>query len=120
MTPNAREAAIDAIAERLDDPLTMLGVDPDGRDKGDDLSGHSDHQETVKRTLARAALEALETEQRRELREYLDDAIRKWRGARDARGVSRADRHTAECYVDAFQSVRASILGELLPVEAIQ
>lgn len=54
---------------------------------------------------------------------YLDDAITKWRGKvkqaeaeleRD--GSDAGENHLiARCYVDAFQSVRTSMFGELLP-----
>ena len=45
---------------------------------------------------------------------YLDDAIRYWR---DQRHQAREDAtyRMAIDYVDAFQSVRTSLLGELLP-----
>ena len=43
--------------------------------------------------------------------EYLDACIRHWRRARE-KGVERA-----LYYVDAYQSVRTSLLGELLPAE---
>lgn len=47
--------------------------------------------------------------------EYLDDAIRSWRRRKqDAAGE---DRLVAECYIDAFQSVRTSLLGSTLPRE---
>lgn len=58
-----------------------------------------------------------------ELRAYLDDAITKWRG-KVAEAQSELDVKTdaeteeahliARCYVDALQSVRVSMLGELL------
>jgi hypothetical protein len=46
---------------------------------------------------------------------YLDEAITYWRSCRDHPGATFDDVHTARCYVDAFQSVRTSLLGELLP-----
>lgn len=49
-----------------------------------------------------------------ELRDYLDDSIRAWREQRDS-NIGRAEEHTATCYIDAFQSVRVSVFGELLP-----
>ena len=47
------------------------------------------------------------------LRKYLDMAIRNWR-KRKEEAVDELEEHTAACYIDAFQSVRVSILGELL------
>ena len=44
--------------------------------------------------------------------EYLDDAIKYWRSVRDARG--HLDQDLAVYYIDAFQSVRLSLFGELL------
>lgn len=48
-----------------------------------------------------------------DIEEYLDDAITKWRELRED-GDER-DRRDAPCYIDAFQSVRSSLLGERLP-----
>lgn len=53
------------------------------------------------------------------LRSYLDEAIRAWR-RKKAEAVVKEDDEAmliASCYVDAFQSVRISFLGELLPKE---
>lgn len=47
--------------------------------------------------------------------DYLDRAIRKWRERRD--GDHHAYKLVAMYYVDAFQSVRKSLFGELLPAE---
>lgn len=55
-------------------------------------------------------------EQRGQLREYLDSAITKWRAVRDT--IGEEHQTVAPCYIDALQSVRASILGETLPAEA--
>ncbi len=46
-----------------------------------------------------------------EILEYLDLAIRLWRGRRDA-GDSKAS-----AYVDAFQAVRVSLFGQGLPAD---
>lgn len=46
------------------------------------------------------------------VRDYLDSVIRMWRRQRDESG-SLAE--VAPCYIDAFQSARASLLGERLP-----
>jgi hypothetical protein len=54
------------------------------------------------------------TATRRGLREYLDRAIVNWRVHRD-KAWDAETRETAECYVDAFQSVRVSIFGSRLP-----
>jgi hypothetical protein len=49
---------------------------------------------------------------------YLDDCIRYWR-KRAANSVGDRNVERALHYVDAFQSVRVSLLGEMLPaVEA--
>lgn len=47
-----------------------------------------------------------------DIKTYLDNCIRFWRRKRDE-----DKREYAIFYVDAFQSVRKSIFGELLPVE---
>lgn len=52
------------------------------------------------------------------LLEYLDDAITRWRKERDKfsandRPIAQG-RRMAACYVDAYQSVRMSVFGELL------
>ena len=47
------------------------------------------------------------------LREYLDEAITKWRV--EVAGAEGEDLLIARCYVDAFQSVRTSVFGETLP-----
>ena len=58
-----------------------------------------------------------------ELKEYLDGAICNWRVHRDAAEKSaevkgdawtERDKLVAECYIDAFQSVRTTVFGELL------
>ena len=55
-------------------------------------------------------MESLNTQ---EVKDYLDNAIRKWRKRRDEEKDP-----IAVYYVDAFQSVRVSLLGELLPDES--
>ncbi len=60
-----------------------------------------------------------------ELKKYLDMSIRLWRDIRDGkkhmlknRSINGVDERTiAMFYVDAFQSVRSSVFGELLPEE---
>jgi len=49
------------------------------------------------------------------LQEYLDNAITKWRIRKNEAVEGSEDMWIAACYVDAFQSVRVSMLGELLP-----
>lgn len=49
-----------------------------------------------------------------EFRDHLDACIRQCRKERDE-AVNIANRHMAECYVDAYQSMRTSLFGELLP-----
>ena len=46
--------------------------------------------------------------------EYLDNAIRHWREKKDT-SKKGDERLIARCYVDAFQSVRVSLLGDILP-----
>lgn len=48
------------------------------------------------------------------VRQYLDEAIANWRENRK-RTESPTASSLAACYVDAFQSVRDSLLGETLP-----
>ncbi len=50
------------------------------------------------------------------IEKYLDNAIKKWR---NELGISKTkeDKLIAKCYIDAYQSVRISILGKLLPKE---
>lgn len=50
------------------------------------------------------------------IKDYLDGAIRSWRGKRD-QAETTAEHHECRCYVDAFQSVRTSIFGSTLPEE---
>lgn len=47
------------------------------------------------------------------VREYCDDMITRWRAIRDDPDHELSD--VAPCYVDAYQSARVSLLGELLP-----
>jgi len=49
-----------------------------------------------------------------EVKKYLDKCIRYWRKKRDGRGEEAV---MAVYYIDAFQSVRTSLFGELLPKE---
>ena len=48
------------------------------------------------------------------VREYLDRLIVKWREVRDSATPASVEQSTAECYVDAYQSVRVSLFGEVL------
>jgi len=45
---------------------------------------------------------------------YLDEQIIMWRNLRDSAGPSYRERTVAQCYIDAFQSVRLILLGEML------
>lgn len=45
-----------------------------------------------------------------EMKAYLDNAIINWRKQRDEE-----NNDIAQYYIDAFQSVRVSVFGELLP-----
>jgi hypothetical protein len=47
--------------------------------------------------------------------EYLDKAIRSWRDRRDDPLSNRSEALMSEHYIDAFQSVRVSLFGEVLP-----
>lgn len=53
------------------------------------------------------------------VREYLDDCIRHWRkiGDNGVPGMPKFNKNIAVYYVDAFQSVRISLFGELLEQE---
>jgi len=51
------------------------------------------------------------------LQKYLDNAITKWRIRKNESVEDSEDMWIAACYVDAFQSVRVSMLGELLSTE---
>lgn len=51
---------------------------------------------------------------RQAIRKYLDESIRFWREDRDE-GHGDAETEQAIHYIDAFQSVRKSLLGETLP-----
>ena len=48
------------------------------------------------------------------VKEYLDGRIRYWRNQRDN---NTPYTQIAPCYIDAFQSVRTSLFGELLAKE---
>lgn len=52
-----------------------------------------------------------------EVKEYLDNAIRSWREILNDRG--HPNNEIAVFYCDAFQSVRVSLFGELLPQEEV-
>lgn len=57
---------------------------------------------------------------RRDIRRYLDSAIRHWRRKRDVespRGAEITYSRIAPFYVDAFQNVRISLFGKTLPPE---
>ncbi len=50
-----------------------------------------------------------------EIARYLDNPITNWRAQRDTVDIPDTDRAKAVHYIDAFQSVRTSLLGSLLP-----
>jgi hypothetical protein len=51
-----------------------------------------------------------------EIKDYLDECIRHWRGVRDSDCDSLdAQVSMAIYYIDAFQSMRITIFGETLP-----
>ena len=56
--------------------------------------------------------------EKEKVKEYLDDAIKVWR-KRKEEAKNEEDKLIAICYVDAFQSVRISLFGELLGVDAV-
>jgi hypothetical protein len=49
------------------------------------------------------------------IKSYLDGAIRLWRERKSKAEHPNNQRLIADCYVDAFQSVRMTLFGELLP-----
>ena len=57
----------------------------------------------------------------KDVKVYLDNAIRNWRQTRDVPDLLDGDNvkeYVMAChYIDAFQSVRMSLFGELLPKE---
>jgi hypothetical protein len=55
----------------------------------------------------------------KDIKSYLDECIVFWRRKRDSHlGADKIPEfNMAVCYVDAFQSVRMSLFGELLPME---
>ena len=48
------------------------------------------------------------------IKDYLDGCIRHWRNKNDVQYFGPDESFMASCYVDAFQSIRVSIFGELL------
>lgn len=52
-----------------------------------------------------------------DIEKYLDGCIRRWRNIRDSdgEGMTDAARTMAVYYIDAFQSVRTSLFGQVLP-----
>jgi hypothetical protein len=54
---------------------------------------------------------------REAVKEYLDGAIRHWRRLRDKQPEAVREECMATYYVDAFQSVRVSLFGEVLGEE---
>jgi hypothetical protein len=53
-----------------------------------------------------------------DVKQYLDNAIRKWR--KILKDETHEHNHMAIYYCDAFQSVRVSLFGELLPKESVK
>jgi hypothetical protein len=51
------------------------------------------------------------------IREYLDKCIRFWRKRREDSKNNNIEKIKAECYIDAFQSVRVTLFGYSLPME---
>ena len=49
--------------------------------------------------------------QRKIVRKYLDDCIVFWRNIRDTKQGTIVQVTQAQCYIDAYQSVRTSLLG---------
>jgi len=49
-----------------------------------------------------------------EIRKYLDECILHWRKRRDDPSTTPEDNAITHYYIDAYQSVRVSLLGELL------
>ena len=51
---------------------------------------------------------------KKDVKEYLDSCIRFWRKKREVAKAKKDGTLIADCYVDAYQSVRSSLFGELL------
>ena len=52
------------------------------------------------------------------IKEYLDDNIKFWRSKQNIKIMTPKEvelKQMAPCYIDAYQSVRISLFGELLP-----
>ena len=49
-----------------------------------------------------------------DIKEYLDKSIMNWRRSKE-NADNQEDMLVCGCYVDAYQSVRVSLFGELLP-----
>lgn len=92
---------------------------------GDEISGDGFSQITV---ISRAPANVTDdwcgncTEKARDavstgtsLRAYLDHSITTWRVRRASSMTDSKEEMMAACYVDAYQSVRVSMLGEQLP-----
>lgn len=117
-TPGLPEAVMREVARARELANRHYGPRAGGRADSPEILGTVSFLQGV--TFARAASDIGGDS----LRAYLDDAITKWRGkvaeAQSELDV-KADAATEEahliarCYVDAFQSVRISMLYELLP-----
>lgn len=51
---------------------------------------------------------------KKDVKNYLDECIIYWRKVRANHLRMTKERDMANCYIDAFQSVRSSLFGELL------
>jgi hypothetical protein len=52
---------------------------------------------------------------KKKLKNYLDNVITHWRNKKDDSERDSKEELMAMCYIDAYQSVRVSILGKCLP-----
>lgn len=75
---------------------------------------HACHKKNNKQKDWQKKKEMRMTEQ--EFLSYLDRAIRIWRQKKEE-AIAVCDKQIASCYIDAFQSVRVSVFGELLSME---
>jgi hypothetical protein len=54
---------------------------------------------------------------KKEVKNYLDSVIIFWRKQRDDKITRGIDNQQEVCYIDAYQSVRVSLFGEMLPID---
>lgn len=57
----------------------------------------------------------IDPDEKTKLIAYLDHAIEQWRAVREAKTKPIEGADAAACYVDAYQSMRVAVCGEMLP-----